>query len=280
MAFNVALHAINPEAVSSMNPTPEVPSGDSITDATSLVGNILADGTASLRAKVDGEPEQQESLERNCNASILSTDSVRGEFDGLVPEEAVVEETNSPTSHLFENMRTFAGDYSRQNVKKTRRKGIPIKLEKTDQAGCYLLTAEDATLRDVLRQGFEHSKEGNIKKKRSRFSDLVFTKQFTAFDRQNAASASSVFHGFFSLFWMGIALMLIKVAANNWRVFGSIFGHNEIVELMLSRDLVILGLTDGVMCGITIVSLLVQKLVAKDYISWSRFGWILQNVSL
>ena len=78
---------------------------------------------------------------------------------------------------------------------------------------------------------------------------------------------------------MGTALMLIKVAADNWRHYGSIFGRNEIVRLMLSRDVMILGITDGIMCGITVVSLMIQTLVYRGYLSWSRSGWIIQNVS-
>jgi sterol O-acyltransferase len=77
---------------------------------------------------------------------------------------------------------------------------------------------------------------------------------------------------------MGTALMLIKVAANNWRHYGSIFGRNEIVRLMLSRDVLVLGVTDGVLCGITGVSLLIQKLVFRGYIDWTRSGWVVQNV--
>ena len=77
---------------------------------------------------------------------------------------------------------------------------------------------------------------------------------------------------------MGTALMLIKVAADNWRRYGSIFGRNEIVRLMLSRDVLILGITDGFLCGVPVVSLLIQNLVFSDYISWTRSGWIIQNV--
>jgi sterol O-acyltransferase len=77
---------------------------------------------------------------------------------------------------------------------------------------------------------------------------------------------------------MGTALMLIKVAADNWRHYGSIFGRNEIVQLMLSRDVLMLGITDGVLCAITVVSLLIQKLVFRGYINWARSGWIIQNI--
>jgi hypothetical protein len=77
---------------------------------------------------------------------------------------------------------------------------------------------------------------------------------------------------------MGVALLLIQISANNWRSYGSIFGHNEIVHLMLSHDVVMLGLTDGVMCISTVFCLFLQKIIAHGYLSWNRSGWILQNV--
>lgn len=77
---------------------------------------------------------------------------------------------------------------------------------------------------------------------------------------------------------MGVALLLIRISANNWRTYGSIFGGNEIVRLMLSHDVVMLGLTDGVMCASTVVSLFLQKIIAYGYLNWNRSGWILQNV--
>jgi hypothetical protein len=77
---------------------------------------------------------------------------------------------------------------------------------------------------------------------------------------------------------MGVALLLIRISANNWRIHGSIFGGNEIVRLMLSRDVIVLGLTDGVMCASTVFCLFLQKLIARGFLSWNRSGWILQNV--
>ena len=77
---------------------------------------------------------------------------------------------------------------------------------------------------------------------------------------------------------MSVALLLIKIAATNWRNEGSIFGKNEIVQMMVRRDLMLLGLTDGVMCGITIICLPIQILVFKGWINWDKSGWILQNV--
>ena len=77
---------------------------------------------------------------------------------------------------------------------------------------------------------------------------------------------------------MGVALLLIQISAENWRKHGSIFGGNEIVRLMLSHDVFMLGLTDGIMCATTVFCLFLQKIIRHGYLSWNRSGWILQNV--
>lgn len=77
---------------------------------------------------------------------------------------------------------------------------------------------------------------------------------------------------------MGVALLLIQISANNWRTYGSIFGHNEIVRLMFSRDVIVLGVTDGIMCASTVFCLFLQKIIASGHLSWDRSGWVLQNV--
>lgn len=38
-------------------------------------------------------------------------------------------------------------------------------------------------------------------------------------------------------------------------------------------------LSDGVMCGLTGVSWLLQKVVLHGYLSWDGSGWIIQHVS-
>jgi sterol O-acyltransferase len=109
---------------------------------------------------------------------------------------------------------------------------------------------------------------------------LVFSRQFTAFDRQNVDSADSPFHGFFTLFWLGTAIYMIKLAAENWRQHGNILGSNEIMGLMFHRDVMVLGLSDGVMCGVTGFGLILQKLIFKGLLSWDREGWIIQSVRI
>lgn len=161
----------------------------------------------------------------------------------------------------------------------TRRRSIPVKLRETDQAGQYILRSEDAELlQQVLRDNLLLEKSDAPKKRPFLFRDLQFTRQRSAFDRQNPSFSSSQFHGFFTLFWLGVALMLVKVAANNFRAYGNPFGTTEIIELMFSRDLLVLGITDFVLCWSTLFCLGLQQVIFRGYLRWSGLGWVIQNV--
>ncbi|KAF7508347.1 hypothetical protein GJ744_009338 [Endocarpon pusillum] len=249
-----------------------------LSTVSSFEGVLAADGTASLQRdglNSNGGTETPELYSQD--STVSSEESVHGELHGLVPESATESESAVLRSHHSQNSKDPDDDTDFKKHISQRGKSLTVRLQKTDKAGHYQLTAEDPELRDLLKQGFERSKDGGIKKKRSRFSDLVFTRQFTAFDRQNSESASSPFHGFFSLFWMGVSLLLIRISADNWRTYGSIFGGNEIVHLMLSRDIVVMGLTDGVMCASTVFCLFLQKMIQHGYLTWNGSGWIVQN---
>ena len=50
------------------------------------------------------------------------------------------------------------------------------------------------------------------------------------------------------------------------------------MTIMFSRDVLVLGITDGVMCMATSFCILLQKVILKGYLSWNREGWIIQNV--
>ena len=188
----------------------------------------------------------------------------------------------------------------RQSLHK-RRSSVSLQLQKTDQGNQFILTATDAALlREILHEaalteglsssvgssgagtggaGANDGDKGTSPRKyRFPFRDFQFTQQRSVFDRQNASSASSPFHGFFTLFWLGVAMMVIKVAANNYRAFGTPFGRTEIIDLMLSRDLLVLGITDFVMCWSTIFCWGFQRMIFGGWVQWSGWGWIIQNV--
>ncbi len=278
---------------------PPLVSENSLDNASRLVGELSSDGTASLRKEDSNvlNGSHRATLGRALSDSppsvASSTTTSDEDYDAQRADPAALVE-GSRGGGLEVEGKISPGRVSRQNSRFEaikppsldaprpafrRRKSIPVTLEKTDKRGRYILTADEPELRQILREGIERDAGGAIKKRRSRFSDLVFTRQFTAFDRQNPSTASSPFHGFFTLFWLGTALMLVKVAANNWKTYGSVFGRNEILQLMFHRDVLVLGISDGVLCGVTGICLLLQKAIYRGWLSWDRSGWIIQNVS-
>lgn len=283
----------------------------SLDESTHLVGELREDGLALLRpakpqARADDvegsgplpKPTNSDDLDIAARARAASASSDEN-YDALSIDPATVVRGGKggglkATATLSTPLRLSpvtaaetAGvlDPSTPAVKaKTpslleRRSSISVKLEKTGTKGRYILRAADEPeLKEILRVWAQRETDGLDKERRGKFSDLVFTRQFTTFDRQNPTSASSPFHGFFTLFWLGTFLLLVKIAARNWKIHGSVFGRNEILQMMFHEDVLVLGLTDGVMCASTAFCLVLQKAIRAGYLSWNRHGWIIQNV--
>lgn len=139
--------------------------------------------------------------------------------------------------------------------------------------------AENKALQELLEKSSESAKNPEkAVKQRRKFRDYLFTQQFSAFDPHNLAAANSPFHGFYTLFWLAVALFMLKISVNNWMMYGTPFGSNEIMKIMFHRDVIVLLLSDGIMCGLTAVSWVIQRLVRCRVLDWDRSGWIVQNV--
>ncbi len=83
-------------------------------------------------------------------------------------------------------------------------------------------------------QGQEENK--GAPSRHGKFRELLFTRQFSTFDRQHQHAANSPFYGFYVLFWIAVVFWIIKMAADNWRKTGSPLGKNEIMKTMFRRD--------------------------------------------
>jgi sterol O-acyltransferase len=278
---------------------PHLSTSDTL-DANELVGSIAKDGTASLkpRHKHTTYLQTADASNSSSSASLTSDDDVEdydkiqldpdtiidGSSGGPLGETATGSQQEQdlslkPSRSGVGHIRRQSDNNTRQLSPDSRRKSIQVRLEKTDRKGHYTLTANDPDIRDILRKGMEREKASQDPSKRSRtLRDLVFTRQFTTFDRQNPLSAESPFHGFFTLFWLAMVLMFLKVSASNWREHGSIFGGNEVFKIMFGHDVLILGITDGVMVFSSILGFLLQKAIVNNYISWNTSGWIIQNI--
>jgi sterol O-acyltransferase len=154
----------------------------------------------------------------------------------------------------------------------TRRKSIQVVVEETGKKSKYTVTTDDPDFREIIRAGVRRETE-----KRGGPRELIFTRQFTTFDRQNPHSQSP-FHGFFTLFWISMALLLLRIAAGNYRTQGSVFGNAEILHLMVDRDLFVMLTTDVSMCAATSFGFFLHKAIAADYLTWNKSGWIIQSV--
>ncbi|TEY52430.1 hypothetical protein BOTCAL_0259g00150 [Botryotinia calthae] len=233
-----------------------------------------------------------ETVARNQRESseVSESDSLE-DYDTLKPDPMSIItrgkggslDTDMESSQIPQTVYAELKVQSRQSRQGTRRrKSIPVtlnKLQKNGQ-GIYTFEADDDELRDLLKGTVAHYAQdiaSGEPKKRTKFSDLVFTKKFTAFDRHNNIVADSPFHGFFTLGWLAFVVFVLQLAFANWRVYGNILGTNEIMEMMFHRDVIVLGLSDGVMCFSTGFGLVLQKLIHRGYIDWNREGWIIQS---
>lgn len=213
----------------------------------------------------DLEPDPNTMIEGSSGAGLKV--NTNGSANGSVPHASSTEKMVEAVTPSSKPTRIPLGD---------RRRSIQITLERTNKKGKYILTADDPEYREIMRNLIE--REGETKSKRPRFRDLVFTRRFTTFDRNNPTNADSPFFGFFTLFWLCIGGLLIRIAAQNWRQYGHVLGKAEILTLMFERDVVVLGLTDGAMTAGTLFGVFLQKLIARGFLSWNKFGWIIQNI--
>ncbi|KAK5713313.1 Sterol O-acyltransferase 2 (Sterol-ester synthase 2) [Elasticomyces elasticus] len=263
-------------------------------DAPQLLGSINRDGIAALKADLsagkDGggpaRPAKSRTETRDFSRAASGSESAGEDesdetiedYDNLEldPDTLIVNRRKTLVDMMDGSMESQVR--LRQPGKAQKRNSIQIRLEKTDRKGRYVLTADDPEIREVLRKGVEREEQENSgKKSRTRFRDLVFTRQFTTFDRQNASSESQFF-GFYTLFWLSMLFIIIQSAMKNYREYGSILGSNEIGKMMFSREVLVLGMTDSVMTAGMFVTFFLQVLMEKGYLNWSKSGWIVQNV--
>ncbi|KAF5002636.1 hypothetical protein FDECE_10567 [Fusarium decemcellulare] len=145
-------------------------------------------------------------------------------------------------------------------------------------SGIHIVSDEDKSLQQLLKASSQWAHDPSPKRRPRKFADLVFTRQFSAFDRQNPSSVNSPFHGFYTLFWLAVALFVFKISAKNWQVYGNPLGTSDIMRTMFHRDVIVLLLSDGIMCALTVVSWLIQRLVFANYLDWDGAGWVVQNL--
>lgn len=69
-----------------------------------------------------------------------------------------------------------------------------------------------------------------------KFRDFVFSRQVSTFDAKSEAAMNSPFHGFYTLFWLSVTLLICKICADNWRAYGNLLGSSDIMRSMFHKD--------------------------------------------
>lgn len=131
----------------------------------------FTDASASAHSGDEGQYEDDEMLE--------SYDDLRPDPDTLISTRRSVEVGRRPTTA---EMSLGAENTTTRRASAAAAANIQVRLERTGKQGHYVLTADDPELKDVLRRRLERedAEAGKGKgKPRTRFRDLVFTRQCT-----------------------------------------------------------------------------------------------------
>jgi sterol O-acyltransferase len=215
----------------------------------------------------------EDSWAPNASSSLLDVDGA----SQLKPQQAVQADDSRSQSTTAIPSDDSGSDTQPRKEPGKRRKSIQVVLQQSGKKGEYTFTAKDPVFQELLQSGLRREAEKlNGKPKKPR--DLVFQQQFTTFDRQNASASHSPFHGFFTLFWISMALLLLRIGAGNYRTKGSVFGDAEILHLMIDRDLFVMLTTDVAMCAATSFGFFLQKAISKDFLTWNGSGWFIQSI--
>lgn len=105
-------------------------------------------------------------------------------------------------------------------------------------SGVHIMSYDDKGTQEFLEKSSRRAGQLQValSQRPGKFRDFVFTHQFSAFDRKNTEAINNPFHGFYTLFWMGVALFVFKISSENWRVYGNPLGTNEIMKTMFHRE--------------------------------------------
>lgn len=249
------------------------PNLTSLTNGQSAMSYALQGLTDGQRTRRDGSwtPDTLSDMSDPDGAGLLKPQST----------EVLSGNQSSRTTAVSSDVDSFGAldnEKGQEEGSGKRRKSVQVVIEESAKRGKYTITTKDPVLQEIMQSAMQRKTEQPGGKRNHRFRELRFTKQFTTFDRQNPSASQSPFHGFFTLFWIAMVLLLVRIAAWNIRTQGSIFGKAEILHLMVDRDLFAMLATDASMCAASSFGFFLHLAIAGGYLTWNGSGWIIQSV--
>lgn len=164
---------LSPDGIAALHPDhPLLSKGNGIAGAKGEDDALLSptDDSAPARSvdDYDRRYEDDEMLE--------SYDDIRPDPDTLISNRRSVDVGRRPTRAEM----SFEEERTTRRASAAAAANIQVRLERTGKQGHYILTADDPDLKEVLRKRLEREEaEAGRGKPRTRFRDLVFTRQCT-----------------------------------------------------------------------------------------------------
>ncbi|KAJ4022008.1 Sterol O-acyltransferase 2 (Sterol-ester synthase 2) [Fusarium irregulare] len=246
---------------------------------------VEEDSPPSGRSPGHAAPETQRPMPKSLGEALRAVGMTLDRPGSETPSEEDYEENIRPTLTEPSTVRHRYRYARRGRSQKETQSPSPSFVESESQlkrrdSGVHIVSDEDKSLQQILKTSPQWPQEPSSPNvRRRKFADLVFTRQFSAFDRHNPLASSSPFHGFYTLFWLAVALFVLKISVRNWQVYGNPLGTSDIMRTMFHRDVIVLLVSDGIMCALTAVTWLIQQLVSANYLNWDGAGWVIQNHS-
>ncbi|GAA6058089.1 hypothetical protein JCM3770_001107 [Rhodotorula araucariae] len=128
------------------------------------------------------------------------------------------------------------------------------------------------TLRPIPAKGGDPRRIRLVRSRRTQF-----TPRISHFDRHNVSSAQDPFRGFFSLFWIVLAVGGARTIHNRFNETGGVLGWR--FAALISEDAWALALSDAVLVGSTLLCVPFAKLVVHGWIRYYWVGLVLQHIA-
>lgn len=104
---------------------------------------------------------------------------------------------------------------------------------------------------------------------------VTYTPRTSGLDRNNVKAASDEFRGFYSLFWIGLALLFVRTSYDSWEtnrtILSGTFGR------LITGDALVLAVSDAIMVGSMFVCVPFVKGLVNGWYGYYWVGVTLQH---
>ncbi|GJN89318.1 hypothetical protein Rhopal_002298-T1 [Rhodotorula paludigena] len=142
-----------------------------------------------------------------------------------------------------------------------------------DHVDAKFSSSGQITLKPIPAKGGDPKKIRLVRARRTRF-----TPRTSHFDRHNALSAADQFRGFWTLFWIVIAVFAFRTIYRRFSETGGVLGGWRFAAL-ISEDAWALALSDAVLVGSTLLCVPFVKLIVNGWIRYYWAGLVIQHIA-